>query len=308
MNKLLTREFDISQQKCTKLINRFRDFESHNFKNLERLMRESKYAYRAEWGSEPRDKYPRILVFATLGMLENYVRFGDLLAFDITYGILRNVSQDNRRYRVGVFTVKDTNLRMLLAGIAIMVDETTQALFTIFDFFLQIHGKPPSSIITDDQNTIALAINELKVNQFFQGNHMLDPWHLLKSIRPSISENEKEKTLKLGLIMDAITERNPYDFYKLMAELRKDDSTKEVIEILERRKSQIFYIEAEASFIGLRRNNCEAINDLIKRQVPLEVTIDQFMIDIDQLDGKLREKSAQSFDAMREQLDKLFLD
>jgi hypothetical protein len=39
------------------------------------------------------------------------------------------------------------------------------------------------SIITDDQQTIALAIDQLRANEFFTGAHMLDSWHLLKSAR-----------------------------------------------------------------------------------------------------------------------------
>lgn len=70
----------------------------------------------------------------------------------------------------------------------------------------------------------------------------------------------------------------------------------------------MFDLDADAYFIGLRRNNCEVIKDIIKRHTPLEVTIDRFLIDIDWLDGKLREKSVQSFNAMREQLDRLFCD
>ena len=85
-------------------------------------MNENGYDYRIEWGKEPRNKYPRIMVFASAGMRDNYARYGDLLAFDVTYGLLRNVAHDNRRYRVGVFTVSDTNLRLLLAGMAIIVD------------------------------------------------------------------------------------------------------------------------------------------------------------------------------------------
>ena len=43
----------------------------------------------------------------------------DLAAFDITYGLLRNVASDHKR---GVFTVTDTNLRALLAEITILVE------------------------------------------------------------------------------------------------------------------------------------------------------------------------------------------
>ena len=104
------------------------------------------------------------MVIVSKRMRDTYAKYGDLLAFDITYGLLRNVTHDNKRYRVGVFTVHDTNLRLMLAGIAIMVDETTQAMFFLFDSFIRLQGKPPSSIITDDQPTMASAINELRAN------------------------------------------------------------------------------------------------------------------------------------------------
>ena len=90
------------------------------------------------------------MVIVSSRMRDNYTKYGDLLAFEINYGLLRNVAHDNKRYRVGVFTVYDTNLRMLLAGIALLVDETTQALFSLFNSFIQLQGKPPSSIITDN--------------------------------------------------------------------------------------------------------------------------------------------------------------
>jgi hypothetical protein len=147
-----------------------------------------------------------------------------------------------------------------------------------------------------------------KVNEFFQGNHLLDPWHLLKSIKTKIIGDDKTKRMKLALIMEAIAERNPDDFYKLLQTLREDDATKEAIGILERRRRQIFYIDAESYFIGIRRNSCEPINDLIKRQVPLEVTIPKFLLEIDELDGRLRDRSTNEFDVMKEQMDRLFCD
>lgn len=55
-------------------------------------------------------------------MLDNYARFGDLLALDIVYELVNNISHDSRRYRVAVFTVRDTNVRPLFAGLALLVD------------------------------------------------------------------------------------------------------------------------------------------------------------------------------------------
>lgn len=62
-------------------------------------------------------------------------------------------------------------------------------------------------------------------------------------------------------------------------------------------------MDADDYFIGLRRSSSEDINDLIRKQTKRETTIEQFFIDIDQLDTGFNEKSARSFDAIKEPLD-----
>lgn len=99
--------------------------------------------------------------------------------------------------------------------------------------------------------------------------------------------------------MEAIVERNPDDFRKKLQTLKEDETTKQAIEILEQRRRQIFYIEADSYFIGIQRTNCEPINDLIKRQIPLEVTIPRLLIEVDKLDARLREKSSREFCVMK---------
>lgn len=155
-------EFGIGPVMCGRLMRRFEEWDANNFSDLQKWFKDSNCEYRVDWGCEPKTKYPRLLVMATAGMRHNYDRYGDLVAFDITYGLIRNLSSDNRRYRVGFFTVVDTNLRLLLAGITILIDETTEGLIAMFHHFLQIHGKPPQSFVTDDQAAIASAINHLQ--------------------------------------------------------------------------------------------------------------------------------------------------
>lgn len=41
------------------------------------------------------NQYPRSMVLISPGMRQSYLRFGDLVAFDITYGLLRNVAHDS---------------------------------------------------------------------------------------------------------------------------------------------------------------------------------------------------------------------
>jgi hypothetical protein len=78
------------------------------------------YETRAYWGDQPEERYPRMIVTASPSMKRNYQKFGDLLSFDITYNLLKNVTSDNNYYRLGVFCVFDTNIRILMAGIAII--------------------------------------------------------------------------------------------------------------------------------------------------------------------------------------------
>ena len=60
--------------------------------------------------------------------------------------------------------------------------------------------------------------------------------------------------------------------------------------------------------MGIRWSSCEPINEFIKKQVPVEVTIPQFLADIDDLDTQLRARSASGFDMMKEQLELLLCD
>jgi hypothetical protein len=73
-----------------------------------------------DWGHTPDDKYPRIIVIVSQTMKKSFQRYGELLSFDITYNLLRNRTSDEKRYRLGVFCVTDTNVRLLFAGIAII--------------------------------------------------------------------------------------------------------------------------------------------------------------------------------------------
>ena len=71
MSKLITKEFGVKQQAC-----------AHGWSRITTLI-----ALNAVLS--PSNKYPRILVLASVGIRDNYVRFGDLVAFDITYGLLQ---------------------------------------------------------------------------------------------------------------------------------------------------------------------------------------------------------------------------
>lgn len=53
-------------------------------------------------------------------MRRNYAKYGDIVSFDITYKLLKNYTSDDLQYNVGVFCVFDTNIRILMVGLAIV--------------------------------------------------------------------------------------------------------------------------------------------------------------------------------------------
>ena len=64
---------------------------------------------------------------------------------------LKDVNSKWSRLRVGLFCVYDSNNRILLAGTAMISDQTIVELHQSFEFFLRIYGEPPQSIITEEQ-------------------------------------------------------------------------------------------------------------------------------------------------------------
>lgn len=59
---------------------------------------------------------------ATAAMKRNYFKYGDMLSFDFTDNSIRNITTDGKKYRLGVFSVIDTNMRVLLVAVVLMSD------------------------------------------------------------------------------------------------------------------------------------------------------------------------------------------
>ena len=126
------------------------------------------------------------MVFASPNMIKNYQKYGDMVSFDITYNLLKNFSTEGRRFQVGVFCVYDSNIRILFAGLTIICRETIVELSRVFELFLRIHGKPPQSFITDEQQSVIGALEDLKQKGYWTGVHLFDPWYALKNIRKTL--------------------------------------------------------------------------------------------------------------------------
>ena len=105
------------------------------------MLEADEYKIMHNWGSEEGAQYPSLMVFVSPTMMASYQKYGDVVSFSIIPSLLKNSSVEIRRFRVRVFCVYDTNVRMLLAGIAIMCQETI--VDRVFQLFIRIHNRPP---------------------------------------------------------------------------------------------------------------------------------------------------------------------
>lgn len=148
-------------------------------------------------------------------MKRYYKKYGDLVTFGINYGLLKNLTSSSLKYNVGVFTVEDTNLRVLFAGLAIMTKEDSHFMCKVFESFIRIHDKSPQTFITDEQNTIATALSALAERGIFKGAHLLNPFHILKNLRKELRRLNNPNPHKLvKLTRDVMFTRNKREYEK----------------------------------------------------------------------------------------------
>lgn len=80
---------------------------------------------------EKREDTAIVLVSKT--MKENYIRFGDMLCFDLTYKLLKKKINVDKHIGVGFFVGMDTNLRIVLFGVAVLRKEDSLSFAFLFE-------------------------------------------------------------------------------------------------------------------------------------------------------------------------------
>lgn len=92
-------------------------------------------------------------------MQTNYLKYGDLICFDVTYKLLKKKKKQAKHLGVGFFVGQDENTRIVLFAMNTIADETSVNFLKLFEFFLQImKNNPPMTILTDDQKAIGTAL------------------------------------------------------------------------------------------------------------------------------------------------------
>jgi hypothetical protein len=81
-------------------------------------------------------------------MRSTYLKYGDLLSFEM-YNSLLEVSHESMELNtVGVFSVEDTNARPLVVGIALFSNSSCSSIYWAIENFILVQKIQPKSIFT----------------------------------------------------------------------------------------------------------------------------------------------------------------
>lgn len=119
-------------------------------------------------------------------MIQKYKQNGKNVKFDLTYNLIREQPNETRQYAVGVFVTLNNNMNIDPVCLVIMSDETKESFERVFHEFFILMRSCPKIIMTDEQKSMASALEELKDREIFQGHHFIDIFHVLRNAKKSL--------------------------------------------------------------------------------------------------------------------------
>lgn len=152
VKKMVMKEFDITKDKFYEITRSYEMKEVGHIAYLEEFLSNRKYESRVEWEKkEGRGEFPEIIVAVSQKMKKSYAMFGDMVIFDLVKELTKNIDSEGRKFNFGVFSLLDSNNRVLLGGVAFISINTPLAYARAFDLFFNIQSKRPETVVTDDE-------------------------------------------------------------------------------------------------------------------------------------------------------------
>jgi hypothetical protein len=76
--------------------------------------------------------------------------------------------------------------KMVPFGLVLSTSETEERFYQIFKSFFDIMKKEPAVIISDEDTALIAAVRNLKLDEEFQGVHLLDCFHILRNVKKNL--------------------------------------------------------------------------------------------------------------------------
>ncbi|KAJ1704268.1 hypothetical protein LUZ63_004047 [Rhynchospora breviuscula] len=124
------------------------------------------------------------VVWTDAKMIASYVRFGDVVIFDTTFGT------NNEKWAVGTFVGFNHLREIVIFGAALMCDQNIESFEWVFTKFLEAHGgKKCITMFTDQDAAIAHALEKIMPDT----KHGLCTWHINKNCVKHLAKlNDKD--------------------------------------------------------------------------------------------------------------------
>jgi hypothetical protein len=227
-------------------------------------------------------------------MKKNYAKYGDNLAFDITYKLLMRRKEDIKHIGVGFFVGQDENTRITLFGLCTIRSETSENFMRLFAFFFELMGNNiPESIVTDDQRAIGYALERLKNERNYKYVHMLDWYHKIEAAKRILKRESCQSEL-MTLLTRMLKEPSRQVFsdmvYEVAGMIERDVIMKEFL----KEKDRCCLSQAPEKFIGfgISSTRVEAFNNLIKRSVPHQTNMGRLIFFVLRVEKRLINRMA----------------
>ncbi|KAF1879522.1 hypothetical protein Lal_00005989 [Lupinus albus] len=123
----------------------------------------------------------------------DYSIFGDVLAFDATYG------RNKYKFPVVIFSGVNHHKQTTVFGAAVVSNETEETYIWLLEKFLEaMIGKQPKCVITDGDLSMKNAIKRV----FPEAHHRLCAWHICNNAGKNIKKNNFHKDFQKVMYVD----------------------------------------------------------------------------------------------------------
>jgi len=103
-------------------------------------------------------------------MTENYTKWGECVTLEVL--TVNSPFSPNRNFKLLGFLVHEANTKMLLAGFAVLGEESVASVSTAIKIFLKLHKKPPETIVTPYNRCMYKSMKILIEERSFTGSHI----------------------------------------------------------------------------------------------------------------------------------------
>nr|XP_025661792.1 protein FAR1-RELATED SEQUENCE 5-like [Arachis hypogaea] len=215
---------------------------------------------------------------------EDYRIFGDVLAFDATYG------RNKYNLPVVVFSGVNHHNQTCVFGAAMVSHESQESYNWVLERFLEcMKGKTPNAVITDGDPAMGIAIQKV----FPEAHHRLCAWHLLRNATANISQPQFTQLFRQCMLADI----DIHEFEKQWEAMLEECGVREVEWMRDLYAKKYSWTTAYIRgrfYAGLRTTSrCESLHTKLGRFVESRYGILEFITNFQRCIDFLRDNEAE---------------